>query len=172
MKTLYKTIRTGTEANEKHRQLEERFGMKLTRYSTGDGWNFRPYIHEGIKLSVFHRDAMLKVLPVNGTGKSFTSIADETGISLMDVMMNIKALLVDGVAVPDVSRDGKIVGAHLKAKNVPAPRPALVAQWGDASCENCCSMKHTIFKDNGQCSCGINKHHYHCGICGKVCQVG
>jgi len=29
-----------------------------------------------------------------------------------------------------------------------------------------------IFRDDGACACGINKHHYHCPHCGGVKQVG
>ena len=29
-----------------------------------------------------------------------------------------------------------------------------------------------IFLDDGECECGIHKHHYHCSRCGKVLQVG
>lgn len=28
------------------------------------------------------------------------------------------------------------------------------------------------FADDGKCTCGIYKHHYHCGNCGNVWQVG
>lgn len=29
-----------------------------------------------------------------------------------------------------------------------------------------------IFKADGACGCGINKHHCHCSNCGKVQQIG
>jgi len=29
-----------------------------------------------------------------------------------------------------------------------------------------------IFKDDGECSCGVRKHHYHCPKCGKITQIG
>ena len=28
------------------------------------------------------------------------------------------------------------------------------------------------FSDDGQCSCGVNKHHYHCSHCGLITQIG
>ena len=28
------------------------------------------------------------------------------------------------------------------------------------------------FKDDGECSCGVEKHHYHCTACGKLTQIG
>ena len=33
-----------------------------------------------------------------------------------------------------------------------------------------CSLE--IFKDDGECTCGVWKHHWHCEQCGKVTQVG
>lgn len=33
-------------------------------------------------------------------------------------------------------------------------------------------MRRVIFTDDGTCPCGIGKHHYHCGHCGGVTQVG
>lgn len=49
--------------------------------------------------------------------------------------------------------------------------PALVAQWDkDDELHN---PKHDwIFKDDGECTCGVNKHHYHCAVDGKITQVG
>lgn len=26
--------------------------------------------------------------------------------------------------------------------------------------------------NDGECSCGIHKHHWHCGRCGKITQIG
>ena len=28
------------------------------------------------------------------------------------------------------------------------------------------------YPDDGECDCGIHKHHVHCGTCGKVSQIG
>jgi len=30
----------------------------------------------------------------------------------------------------------------------------------------------TIFKDDGECTCGVQKHHYHCPKCLKIQQIG
>jgi hypothetical protein len=37
-----------------------------------------------------------------------------------------------------------------------------------------CGEKETFgsYPEDGQCDCGIHKHHVHCGTCGKVSQVG
>jgi len=29
-----------------------------------------------------------------------------------------------------------------------------------------------LFMDDNACECGVQKHHYHCTVCGKVKQVG
>jgi hypothetical protein len=28
------------------------------------------------------------------------------------------------------------------------------------------------FRDDGECNCGVHKHHYHCVGCGKITQIG
>jgi hypothetical protein len=28
------------------------------------------------------------------------------------------------------------------------------------------------YPEDGECECGMNKHHVHCGICGKISQIG
>lgn len=38
-----------------------------------------------------------------------------------------------------------------------------------------CKCKEPTFgsyPEDGQCTCGIHKHHVHCGTCGKVSQIG
>ena len=44
----------------------------------------------------------------------------------------------------------------------------LTAEW----CEGDHDEGTSIFARNGLCSCGMFHHHYHCGNCGKVTQVG
>lgn len=46
--------------------------------------------------------------------------------------------------------------------------PALSSEW----CQ--CGPKETFgcYPEDGQCTCGLFKHHVHCGTCGKVSQVG
>ncbi len=34
-----------------------------------------------------------------------------------------------------------------------------------------CSMG-CEFRGNGECACGVYKHHYHGGVCGKITQIG
>ena len=29
-----------------------------------------------------------------------------------------------------------------------------------------------VFRDDGECLCGIHKHHYHCAQCGGLTQIG
>lgn len=37
-----------------------------------------------------------------------------------------------------------------------------------------CGDEHTFgsYPEDGECSCGVYKHHVHCGTCGKIQQVG
>lgn len=50
----------------------------------------------------------------------------------------------------------------------------LLPEWSDPTdeCENCETMEFTVFADDGECECGVHKHHYHCSVCGKIVQVG
>ena len=49
----------------------------------------------------------------------------------------------------------------------------LIPEWGDANaCENCSTMDKSIFMPDKTCSCGVEKHHYHCAVCGRIMQVG
>jgi hypothetical protein len=45
----------------------------------------------------------------------------------------------------------------------------LIPEW----CE-CKDPKegNAVYADDNTCKCGINKHHWHCTVCGKVIQVG
>lgn len=36
----------------------------------------------------------------------------------------------------------------------------------------CKKSYSTVFMDDGECDCGIHKHHYHCECCNKVTQIG
>lgn len=29
-----------------------------------------------------------------------------------------------------------------------------------------------VFRDDGDCTCGIHRHHYHCAQCGGLTQIG
>lgn len=42
------------------------------------------------------------------------------------------------------------------------------ADW----CE--CGVNETFgsYPEDGECSCGVHKHHVHCGTCGRISQVG
>ena len=30
----------------------------------------------------------------------------------------------------------------------------------------------SVYMPDNTCQCGIEKHHYHCGVCGGVTQIG
>jgi len=36
----------------------------------------------------------------------------------------------------------------------------------------CNNSKSGIYIGDGQCDCGVHKHHYHCTSCGKITQIG
>lgn len=31
---------------------------------------------------------------------------------------------------------------------------------------------NNVFFDDGVCTCGVSKHHYHCKLCGRLTQIG
>jgi len=41
------------------------------------------------------------------------------------------------------------------------------SEWCDCNKEDA-----PVFFDDGECSCGTVKHHYHCKFCGKITQIG
>lgn len=42
-------------------------------------------------------------------------------------------------------------------------------EWCDCDDAN---PRDVIYRDDGECDCGIEKHHYHCPHCGGVTQIG
>ena len=48
----------------------------------------------------------------------------------------------------------------------------LTANFTLDNCSICNDMINPIFKNDGECTCGINKHHYHCSSCGCLTQIG
>ncbi len=38
----------------------------------------------------------------------------------------------------------------------------------------CTSIEYTFgsYPEDGECNCGVHKHHVHCGTCGKISQIG
>lgn len=55
----------------------------------------------------------------------------------------------------------------------PVKKFRLSSKWGDdKKCEGCRTMEGSIFFDDGMCRCKIGKHHYHCGVCGRLIQIG
>jgi hypothetical protein len=43
-----------------------------------------------------------------------------------------------------------------------------IAEW----CECGDYMENDIFSNDFMCRCGVEKHHYHCGTCKKITQIG
>ncbi len=62
------------------------------------------------------------------------------------------------------------VAAKRQVEVAEAKRPAfrLKASW--CSCED--GGEFHSYPEDGKCSCGVHKHHVHCGRCGGVMQVG
>ena len=48
-----------------------------------------------------------------------------------------------------------------------ATRKAMKKVW----CQ-CKDEGETRFFDDGECNCGVHKHHWHCENCGKITQIG
>lgn len=48
----------------------------------------------------------------------------------------------------------------------------LIKRWCDCECTIEESWEEEIFKDDGECKCGVIQHHYHCQKCGGLTQVG
>lgn len=44
----------------------------------------------------------------------------------------------------------------------------LVTDWCSCGYDG----DETVFRDDGDCTCGIHKHHYHCAQCGGLVQIG
>jgi hypothetical protein len=45
------------------------------------------------------------------------------------------------------------------------PDPSIWCNWKDSSVP-------VDFRDDNECDCGVEKHHYHCTVCGGVWQIG
>ena len=48
----------------------------------------------------------------------------------------------------------------------------LIGTWCDCTDGGKFSDDPKFNPENGQCTCGIHKHHYHCKNCGRVIQIG
>jgi hypothetical protein len=114
MKTLYRSMRncTGKEMLAKRAELEAETGLKLSCYHTGDGANFSPYLHNLIRADDTNAQKILACVPVGVTGIAFTSISQKTGLAIMQVLEGIQWLCKNNLVLPDVGRDGRMVGAH------------------------------------------------------------
>lgn len=51
--------------------------------------------------------------------------------------------------------------------------PSTEARWCkcDENSSDKCFTRSTYFGD-GECDCGVEKHHYHGGVCGGITQIG
>ncbi len=45
-------------------------------------------------------------------------------------------------------------------------------ETGNASQAEKCFNTCEFMVDNGKCPCGVWKHHFHGGVCGKIVQIG
>lgn len=46
----------------------------------------------------------------------------------------------------------------------------LAASWCEDSDKH--GFENSVYMPDKFCECGIDKHHYHCSVCGKVTQIG
>ena len=63
-----------------------------------------------------------------------------------------------------LSEAGRGIPSIYKAK--------LVADWTDPEDKSHNHMVNCVFANDNECICGVNKHHYHCPVCGRISQVG
>lgn len=73
--------------------------------------------------------------------------------------------------LPDMNTRTKITNSGVQIEGAePAtwPLPTLRKSWCD------CGVMETFgcYPEDGECVCGTNKHHVHCGTCGKISQIG
>jgi hypothetical protein len=52
-----------------------------------------------------------------------------------------------------------------------AEESEMVKAEQDLWCE-CENSTFGSYPADGECSCGMHKHHVHCGTCGKISQIG
>jgi hypothetical protein len=77
-----------------------------------------------------------------------------------------------------VSKRSEFLKAPLESGSIPAPDPVPAPEKKDPKRESemwCkCGSAWTFgtYPQDGECECGIKKHHVHCGNCGKVSQIG
>jgi hypothetical protein len=47
-----------------------------------------------------------------------------------------------------------------------------LSQWDDLWCKCEDEQVSVDFRDDNECDCGVEKHHYHCTVCGGIRQIG
>ena len=79
---------------------------------------------------------------------------------------------LDDGATAQLVKDLRETPKQKIARRVKAGFLTLTANFTDTDCMFCKDMLNPIFKNDGECTCGINKHHYHCSSCGCLTQIG
>ena len=64
-----------------------------------------------------------------------------------------------------IDKQGNVRKTYIK--DILAIETKLSTDWCDCGYETFGS-----YPQDGECSCGMHKHHVHCGTCGKISQVG
>lgn len=91
------------------------------------------------------------------TQAQFNAQAKASFEYLYRYMMKDEPLTIVVVEKPEVVEPSSIAG--------------LKSEW--CKCvETTESAMHWIFMDDGECTCGCGRHHYHCPTCGGVTQTG
>jgi len=113
MKTTYKTILTGAQARAKQIELEAKTGLKLSVYSTGNGYNFVPYMHKDIEPKSDNISQIIPLLPTKGMDAvSFVHLSKVTGLKIQDVLEACQYLLKTRTATGVIGRGGKVIGIY------------------------------------------------------------
>jgi hypothetical protein len=88
-----------------------------------------------------------------GSGAVFVKSTDLTKTPPTETGFELTCYLCDG--------DGEITQASLEAHEA--------AEAMMCSCEN---PTFGSYPGDGECGCGMHKHHVHCGNCNKISQIG
>ena len=75
--------------------------------------------------------------------------------------------------VTTLHSDGTQTTEEVDSPEIRAALADMKAAYGKFDwCE--CGPNGTFgcYPGDGECSCGMHKHHVHCGVCGKVSQIG
>lgn len=75
--------------------------------------------------------------------------------------------VLGGVVVEEVENMRIDVRETAKRDKLEPMKPFLSSKW----CE-CEKPEFLCYPEDGECPCGIHKHHVHCSKCGSVSQIG